>query len=152
MSNKALVVFYSWTGNTKKAAQEIAKILKAEVDEISELKPRKRIFLNWLRAGRDALFGRTTEIRFKTDPKKYNIVVVGTPVWAGRPVPAITSYLRINKLTKVAFFCTCSFSTGRTFKVMEKISNIPVATLCLKNKQYDKRKIRQFCCTVSKAF
>jgi flavodoxin len=50
---KALIVYYSRTGRTKKIAKEIQLGIKAEIEEIKDSKNRKGI-LGWLSAGRDA--------------------------------------------------------------------------------------------------
>jgi len=54
---KTLVTFYSRDGHTKRAAEIIAKALNADIDEIKDKKPRKRI-IGFLRAGYDATRGK----------------------------------------------------------------------------------------------
>ena len=66
---KILVAFYSKTGKTKKVALGIAKQLKADIDEIADLKNRRGI-IGWIIAGRDAFRGLLTEIKFKKNPSK----------------------------------------------------------------------------------
>ncbi|USS39877.1 flavodoxin [Thermococcus aggregans] len=119
---KTLVVFYSRRGTTKRVAQEIAKALNADVDEVIDKKPRKGI-LGFLRAGYDATRGKTTEIEFEKDPSKYDLVVIGTPVWNGRVTPAIRTYLLQNKdkIKNAAFFCTFAGRAGKCLEQMEKI-------------------------------
>ncbi|MBN3033632.1 MAG: hypothetical protein JW873_06015 [Candidatus Saganbacteria bacterium] len=40
-------------------------------------------------------------------PDEYDLVVVGSPVWAGNPTPAVRTYLSENhdKIKRAAFFC-----------------------------------------------
>jgi flavodoxin len=66
-------------------------------------------WIGFLIAGFDATRGKETlieETRFL--PDNYDLIVVGTPIWNGRPCPAVRTYLRKNNLStkKVALFCT----------------------------------------------
>ena len=119
---KTLVVFYSRSGTTKRVAQEVAKALNADVDEVIDKKPRNGI-LGFLIAGYDATKGKTTEIEFEKDPSGYDLVVIGTPVWNGRVTPAIRTYLLRNreKIKNVSFFCTCAGRPGKCLEQMEEI-------------------------------
>ncbi|MFA4663066.1 flavodoxin family protein [Pyrococcus kukulkanii] len=119
---KTLIVFYSRSRTTKRIAQEVAKALNADIDEIIDKKPRKGI-LGFLIAGYDATMGKTTEIEFEKDPSSYDLVVIGTPVWNGRVTPAIRTYLLQNrgKIRNAAFFCTCAGRPGKCLEQMEEI-------------------------------
>lgn len=130
---KILISCYSRTGNTKKLRDKIAKILKADVDEIIDKKDRSGI-KGWFGGGKDVLFKKETEISFKKDVSKYDLVVIGTPVWVGTMVPAVKRYLKDNKFKKVAFFCTFGGSASKTFADMEKSSKKPISVLGLKDK------------------
>ena len=139
---KSLVVFYSRTGKTKEAGKAISLNLKSDIDEIIDDKSRKGIF-GWLGGGRDALREKLTKIRYKKNPIDYDLVVIGTPVWAGRMTPAIRTYLSKNKFKSIAFFCTCGGNKGKTFDEMEILSNKPIAVLELSNRK--KSGVREFC-------
>ena len=89
---KTLIAYYSRSGHTRKAAEIMSKILDAEIDEIIDKKLRSGIF-GFLSAGYDATFGKKTDIKFKKDPKKYDVVIIGTPVWNGRLTPVVRTYL-----------------------------------------------------------
>jgi flavodoxin len=143
---KILVAYYSRTGNTKNIGRKIAKILKADIEEIIDKKNRMGI-IRWLIAGRDALKKKETEITFKKNPSKYNLLVIGTPVWAATLVPAIRTYLKKNKVKRIAFFCTCGGSPGKTFDELKKISKKPLATLNVRAKELElhEKEIKDFC-------
>ena len=119
---KTLIAFYSRSGTTKRVAQEVAKALNADVDEVIDKKSRKGI-LGFLRAGYDATRGKTTEIEFEKDPSGYDLVVIGTPVWNGRVTPAIRTYLLRNreKIKNAAFFSTCAGRPGKCLEQMEEL-------------------------------
>ena len=145
---KTLVTYYSRTGNTRKVGKQIAKNLKADVDEIIDIKNRRGIF-GWLMAGRDASLKNLTEIEYEKDISKFDLVVIGTPVWVGTMTPAIRTYLTDSKFKKIAFFCTCGGQEGKTFRGMQELSKKPVASLCLKSsslgKKESKQAIKKFC-------
>ena len=144
---KTLVAFYSRSGNTKRVANKISKILKADTDEIIDLKDRSGI-IGWLIGGKDASTNKSTEIKNKLNPEKYGLVVIGTPIWAWTAAPAVKVYLKKYALRKkVAFFCTCGGQLGKCFTEMEKLSKKPLAVLELRDKKLDSsdNEISEFC-------
>jgi flavodoxin len=105
---KSLVVYYSRTGNARYVAQTIASQIGADIEEVIDLKKRGGV-LGFLIGGRDARQGKETEISPSTkSPADYDLIVVGTPIWAGKPTPAIVTYLKKSDLSgkKVAVFFT----------------------------------------------
>ena len=104
---KTLVVYYSRTGNTKKMGELIAKELHADIDEIIDHTDRSGI-KGWIMGGRDAVKKSLTEITVTKDPADYDLVIIGTPVWAGPATPAFRTYIAQykNKIKKVALFIT----------------------------------------------
>ena len=120
---KTLVTFYSRTGNTKKMGQLIAAKLHADIDEIVDQKNRSGI-IGWVLAGRDASKQSLTKITFTCDPSKYDLVVIGTPIWAWNATPAVRTYLtqNLNKIKKVAFFTTSGGdSPDKTVAFLEEL-------------------------------
>lgn len=133
-----LVVYFSKTGSTKKLADKIAKKLGADMDEIidvagdSDKKP----------------FGKVSpEIKFKKDPSKYDLVVIGGPTWGFSATPIVKCYLTKNKFKEVAFFCTCGLWNGFLFSQMKKLSKEPRAKLKVKMKKVETcdDKVNEFC-------
>lgn len=106
---KRLVVYYSRTGNTEKVGEKLAKKIGADTERIIDKKNRKTPLIGFILAGYHALKEKETEIsEINHDPSDYDLVVVGTPVWAGAITPAVRTYLNMfrEKLPKVAFYCT----------------------------------------------
>ncbi|MBD3164146.1 hypothetical protein GF323_03030 [Candidatus Woesearchaeota archaeon] len=141
---KPLVVYYSRTGTTREAALGIAENLNAEIEEIKDKKSRKGI-RGWLSAGKDAATKNPADItEIKKNPKEYDLVVIGTPVWAGTMAPAIRTYLNQHKIKKAAFFCTSgSGKEAVTFSDMLEIAlgSKLVAQLSLSAKDVKSKKI-----------
>ena len=104
---KYLVVYYSRTGNNKTLGEAIAKAISADIDEIIDKKKRAGK-IAWLRAGRDAQTKSLTDIQFEKNPEDYEIIIIGSPIWAGGLTPALRTYLKKHDMKgkKVAFFIT----------------------------------------------
>jgi flavodoxin len=105
-----LVAYYSRTGNNKAIGEAIALALSADIDEIIDKKNRQGK-LNWIRAGRDSMQEKLTEIEFEKNPQDYDTIIIGAPIWAGKPIPPLCTYLTKVELKgkRVAFFI-CSAS------------------------------------------
>jgi flavodoxin len=105
---KTLVVYYSRTGKTRFVAEKVASELKADIEEVVDLKNRSGRF-GFLKAGYDATRGNETKIaKTQKSPSNFELIVVGTPVWNSRPASAISTYLKRTDFAgkKVAIFCT----------------------------------------------
>ncbi len=151
---KILIAYYSRTEHTKQVAEQIAKILEADLDEIKDEKSRKGI-KGFLVGGHDALKKKATKIKFTQDPADYDLVILGTPVWVGTATPAIRTYALEHqeslKNTKIALFCTFGGEVSNTFRDLEELLQAPVAKLGIKDKQVKaeakevKKEIEEFC-------
>jgi flavodoxin len=136
---KTLVVYYSRTGTTKKIGEEIAKKLKTESEEIIDTVDRNGA-KGYLYAGRDAMKRNLTKLkRMKTNPVDYDLVIVGTPIWAWNVSAPVRTYLTAfkGKFKKVAFFCTMGGSGAeKAFKEMGEVINLdPIANFSLTTKE-----------------
>ena len=121
---KSLVVYYSRTGTTKTVGKAIAKELKADSDEIIDLKKRLGS-INYIIAGKDAKKRKLTKIEVKKKPESYDMIIIGTPIWASSMTPAVRTYLTNNNLKgkKIGFFCTCGGQiTEEPFEEMKKLA------------------------------
>ena len=96
---KSLVVFYSRTGSARFVAQTIAAEVGSDIEEIIDLKKRSGV-LGFIIGGFDARRGKETKIApTQKSPVDYDLIIVGTPIWAGRPTPAITTFLKKTDLS-----------------------------------------------------
>ncbi|KPK59526.1 MAG: hypothetical protein AMK73_08590 [Planctomycetes bacterium SM23_32] len=136
---RCLVVYYSRTGTTKQLAERIAEMLGADVEEVVDTKKRSGV-LGFVVGGKDARLKRLTAIeKVQKDPADYELVALGTPVWAWTMSPAIRTYVTEQKgrLPAVAFFLTTGGSgMASTFEALAELcGKAPVATLGLKQRQ-----------------
>ena len=120
---KKLVVYYSRTGNTKFVAEKIANQLNADISEIIDRKNRKGRLV-FLTGGFAALREKLTKIETSKSIDDYDLIIVGSPVWAGKITPAIRTFLVNNDFSdkQVAFFITLGGDKPKKALInMEKI-------------------------------
>ncbi len=93
--NNILCIYYSRTGNTKKAMEEIAQALGAELASLDDSVDRSG-WRGWLRSGMDAMRRSTRSVTYQTKFPliDYRLVIVGTPVWAGRCSSVVRGFLK----------------------------------------------------------
>jgi len=137
----------------------ISKKIKSDSDTIVDVKDRSGA-LGWIIAGKDAAQKKLTDIKFKKDPKDYDLVIIGGPVWSWNVTPAIRVYVKTNakslKTKRFAFFATQGSSGAETkFKSMQDIiGKKPVATLVISGKDIRdesyKKKIEGFVADITK--
>jgi flavodoxin len=135
----ALVVFYSRDGTTRKAAQAIADALKCGIEEIIDTRKRHG-FIGYMRCGFEARFKKLTVLEeTKKDPTTYDLIIIGTPIWASSVSSPVRTYIVRHKdcFRSVAFFCTAgSGGNGNAFAEMQSLCNKkPTSTLGLSTKQ-----------------
>ncbi len=121
---KALVVYYSRTGTTKKIAEIIKTKLQCDIEEIITETKMAGLF-GYMKCGFEAFFKKIPRIKpAKADPSDYDIIIIGTPVWAGNMSSPVRTYLTQNKerFKNVAFFCTYQSSgVSNVFKDMASL-------------------------------
>lgn len=134
-----LIVYYSRTGITKKLASYVADKIGASTEEIKDTVNRAGA-VGYLLAGKDATLHKLTTLeKTVNNPADFDLVIIGTPVWAWTMSAPIRTYLTEFKsqFKEVAFFCTMGGNGDeKAFKEMgEIIGKKPVTTLALKTKE-----------------
>ena len=105
-----LCVYYSRTGHTEKLMGDIATELGCEIVKLEDGVKRSGLS-GWLVSGLHAVSRKVPpvkEIETKLPLKEYDLVILGTPVWAGRCSAPIRSFLLQHgeELKKVAYLIT----------------------------------------------
>ena len=142
MDSKKLVVYYSRSGTTRQVAEMIASRLKCDVEGIQDVRSRKGLF-GWLRSGREASRRQLPEIKPTVkDPGQYDLVVLGTPVWASAMSSPLRTYVTRNtgKFKRLALLVTYG-GTGldQTLEgIKELCGQQPVAILALRTTEVRK--------------
>ncbi|TWI46802.1 flavodoxin-like protein [Pseudoduganella flava] len=122
--NPYLIVYFSRSGYTRRVAEAIAAGCAADIEELRPLRDYQGIG-GYLRAALDTLRLRTPELQPLThDPSAYQLVLVGTPVWAGHVPAPVYSFLSHHgaQCRRLAAFCTMGGSGGD--KVLDKIAEL----------------------------
>lgn len=124
---------------TKKLAESIKTALGADIEEIIDTKNRAGAF-GYIFAVRDAMKKKLTELKpLNYNPADYDLIIVGTPMWAATVSTPIRTYLENNKgkFKSVAFFCTMgSTDPAKTFAEMENICALkPKAILAVTDQE-----------------
>ncbi|MCW4006121.1 MAG: flavodoxin [Candidatus Bathyarchaeota archaeon] len=155
---KAVVVYFSVSGNTRFVAEKIADELKADLCKVTD-NNYKQSRLLYLRGGLAALRKKTSEIELSTPVEGYDLVIAGTPVWAGKVAPAIRTFLENKKPkeSQVAFFVTLGGDKPqKTLEDMREIvqPKVPVGELGvtkpLDNKEETERQVKEWSSQIQK--
>ncbi len=135
---KSLVVYYSRSNITKKLAEDIARQLNCDIEEVKP-KVNYKGKLGYARGIKDGASGKNVELEsLKYNPQDYDVVYLGAPVWASKAANPLISYLLQNegKFADVKFFLTAGSSGFESsFKQMEDKSKKPLKTLALTTKE-----------------
>lgn len=123
MSN-ILCIYYSRTGNTEQLMREIAAALDAELVRLEDGVNRRGL-TGWLRSGMQAVARRIPPVKKPETLRPlsiYSLVIVGTPVWAGRCSAPVRSFLREygQDIRRTAYVITRG-SDGRYEEVFQQM-------------------------------
>jgi flavodoxin len=124
---KTAIVYYSFEGNCALAARTLKGILEAapfngeaDLHEIKTVDDKKRTgFSKYAWGGSQVLMHKKPALLpMAFDPAVYDLIVLGTPVWAGSPAPAMVSFLDKTTLTgkRTALFCCHAGGKGRALE------------------------------------
>jgi len=155
---KSVVIYYSCSGNTKKVAEilagELTKSGPAQAIELIATDESK----SFLGQCRRAFSHAKAEINpAQTDLSNYDLVCLGSPVWAFAPAPAMNTYLDLCTGLdgkKVILFTTYGSGTGnqRCLKYMQDIlskkgaesfNSFSVQQLKIKDREFVLTKIKE---------
>ncbi len=125
---KDLIVYYSMSGNTKFAAEQIARQLGADLLRLVPEKPYpERGLKKFLTGGRSAIAGQTPALLpFDTDPSQYDRIILGMPLWAGTVTPPLRTFLTENRerLAGKRFAAFVCSGGGNAAKALETLRGL----------------------------
>ena len=102
MDKKCMVIYYSWSGNTRFAAETIAKKAGAALFEIKAETPYNSDFNKCCDEAKPECYGKTLRPIKPIeglDLAKYDLVFVGSPNWWGTMAPPVRTWVTQNKGT-----------------------------------------------------
>ncbi|MGN1331058.1 MAG: flavodoxin [Clostridia bacterium] len=120
-----LVVYFSYTNNTRTIANKIKEKLNCDILEIKTVIPYSEDYQSVVDDEQNSeASNHLPEIQdINIDLNKYDEIILGTPVWWYRPVPAIRTFLNQNDLSgkTVKPFATNAGWLGKTFKEIKTL-------------------------------
>jgi menaquinone-dependent protoporphyrinogen IX oxidase len=122
---KALVIYYSRSSITKKIAQTISEKNNADIEEIVDTQQRGGI-IGFIKSGFQAVYDKLTKIEdIKSNLDDYDLVILGTPVWAGKPSTPATTFIKKyhTKIKNLAVFITHANSNNSYQSAIDFIEN-----------------------------
>ena len=140
-TQKALVAYFSATGNTKKVAQNLAKALHADIYEIKPAVPYTEADLNW----RDKTSRSSVEMSNEASRpemaendisvKEYDVIYLGFPIWWGTAPHIVETFLEkqdFSNKTIILFATSGSSGMGNTDKDLKP--SVSASTKIIKGK------------------
>lgn len=116
------VIFHSYSGITRSLAQKIKNACNADLIEVMPKKSYNPItvyMVGGYRAMREALDPIEQK---RIDVTGYDLVILATPVWAGKPTPAMNSAIQALKgheKKKVILVATCKSQAGKALEILK---------------------------------
>ncbi len=120
---KTVIIYYSLTGNTKSVSKTLAQSFDAKLIQIKEV-PERTIVSAYFSGIKRIFSNKKTEIfPVRIDLTPFNYVIIGTPVWAWNPTPAIKTFLEKTDFSnkKVILFTTQRLIKARTLDKMKRL-------------------------------
>ena len=107
---KTAIVYYSMHGNVRYVAEKVAKELGADLIELKPVKayPDKGA-MQFIWGGSAVTFKKKPDLEpYTFNASDYDLVIIGTPVWASNFTPPLRTFFEDNDLTgkKIAVIAT----------------------------------------------
>lgn len=122
---KTLIVYYSFEGNTRYAARLLAEKLDADTLELEPVRDYPRGNASkYVFGGAAASLSTAPKLKpYVCEPGKYDLIILGSPVWANRITPPLNTFLKSHDLRQsrvAAFACCAGGNTEQLFATLEK--------------------------------
>ena len=122
---KQIIIYFTYTNNTKMIAEKIREKLNCDILEIKTVIPYSTDYDTVVNDEQNSEKSNyLPEIQnIDVDLSNYDEIILGTPVWWYRPVPAIRTFLTQNDLSdkKIIPFATNAGWLGRTFNEIKSL-------------------------------
>jgi flavodoxin len=120
---KVLIAYYSYEGNCASVADKI-KAARPDADVLrlvaEDDRPRGPV-AKYIWGGKQVLSGKKPALKpCGVDVNVYDLIIMGTPVWAGSYAPAIASFIAETKIEGKTFALFCCHAGGKG-RALEKL-------------------------------
>ncbi len=120
---KTAVVFYSMHGNVRYVSEKVAKELGADLIELIPVKayPDKGA-MQFIWGGSAVTFKKKPELEpYTFNASDYDLVIIGTPVWASNFTPPLRTFFENNDLTGKKIAVIATSAGGDSAKCVEAV-------------------------------
>jgi flavodoxin len=121
---KSLVVYYSFEGDTKFIGDTVAKELGSDVLELKlEKEVKDKEYMKKYLGEKQVLMKTTPLLKpMDKDPNDYDLLIIGTPIWAGTYTPALRTFFESTdfKDKQIAIFYCFTVKRGRIIRHLKK--------------------------------
>ena len=95
MERKVLIAYFSLTGNTRKLAEEIQKVVGGDLFAIEMVEPYPKVYSEVLKASKPDWENKIKPpLKNKVDDfDAYDVIFIGSPNWFGTMTPPVFSFL-----------------------------------------------------------
>ena len=94
-SNKTLLVFFSWSNNTKTVADEIHGMLGCDMVQVETVEPYPTSYEELRPIAYEELDNGSRELKTVVENMdEYDTLIIGTPIWGGHMTPAMQLFLK----------------------------------------------------------
>ncbi|MCS7175575.1 flavodoxin [Pseudothermotoga sp.] len=123
---KTLIVYYSWSGNTRTVAKLIQEMLGCDLVELQPEEPYPNSYEATVeQAKREIRTGHKPTLRTKIEHiELYDVIFVGSPNWWGTIAPPVMSFLKQYDLSGKIVIPFCTHGGGGKQRVIETIKSV----------------------------
>jgi flavodoxin len=124
--NKSLIVYFSYTGNTKKIAEYISSKINCDVIEIKTTNPYSKDYNQVVKQGQqeiNELYEPNIIFENRT-LEKYETIFLGNPIWWYTIAPAVRTFLSTSSLdnkTIIPFITNGGYGLGHSLKDIKEL-------------------------------
>ena len=142
---KRLVVYYSLSGNTETAAKKIAEKLGADLLKVDTEKALPQSFAaQIIVGGGQVMMNHIPKLKpLEKDPADYDEIILGSPIWNSKGVPAINAFLQDEKAAAKVISLFFLSGGGETKKgleaIIKKLPNLKHSVSLLDKKHQDSK-------------
>lgn len=149
---KALVVYFSYTGNTRALARQIHEIVGGELFELEPATPYSADYKTVERQGKEEVeTGYRPPLKAAVENlASYDVIYVGTPIWWYTIAPPVATFLAQPDLSgkTIVPFCTHGgYGAGHSLDDIKKLapeSNVTEELVLPGAERYDAREIKEW--------
>ena len=124
--SKILVVYYSWSGNTRAVAQQIQSLTEADIFEIKPVKLYPEDYNECVKQARKEIDdGYKPEITGTVENlSQYDVVFIGSPNWWSTIAPPVATFLTNSDLSGKTVIPFCTHGGGRQANLFKDIAKL----------------------------